>query len=72
MTKPTGGPAYPFPAFAYPSGEINYGEGGMTLRDALAIAAMQSPAIPTQFSTRSERAAWCYAEADTMLLEREK
>ena len=35
----TGGPAFPFPAYTYPNGEINHGEGGMTLRDYMAIHA---------------------------------
>jgi hypothetical protein len=37
----TGGPAFPFPAYTYPNGEINPGEGGMTLRQYAAIKAMQ-------------------------------
>ena len=37
----TGGPAFPFPAYTYPNGEINHGEGGMTLRDYFAAKAMQ-------------------------------
>ena len=36
----TGGPAFPFPAYTYPNGEINHGEGGMTLRDYFAAKAM--------------------------------
>ena len=35
--KETGGPAFPFPAYTYPNGEINQGEGGMTLRQYAAI-----------------------------------
>jgi hypothetical protein len=35
--KQTGGPAFPFPAYTYPNGEINPGEGGMTLRQYAAI-----------------------------------
>ena len=34
-------PAFPFPAYTYPNGEINHGEGGMTLRDYFAAKAMQ-------------------------------
>ena len=37
----TGGPAFPFPAYTYPNGEINHGEGGMTLRDYFAAKAME-------------------------------
>ena len=37
----TGGPAFPFPAYTYPIGEINHGEDGMTLRDYFAAKAMQ-------------------------------
>jgi hypothetical protein len=36
-----GGPAFPSPAYAYSNGEINPGEGGMTLRQYAAIKAMQ-------------------------------
>jgi hypothetical protein len=39
--KNTGGPAFPFPAYIYPNGEINHGEGGMDLRDYFAAKAMQ-------------------------------
>jgi hypothetical protein len=35
--KETGGPAFPFPAYTYPNGEINHGESGMTLRQYAAI-----------------------------------
>jgi hypothetical protein len=41
MKNNTGGPAFPFPAYTYPNGEINHGEGGMTLRDYFAAKAMQ-------------------------------
>ena len=34
-------PAFPFPAYTYPNGEINHGEGGRTLRDYFAAKAMQ-------------------------------
>jgi hypothetical protein len=37
----TGGPAFPFPAYTYPNGEINHGEGGASLRDYFAAKAMQ-------------------------------
>lgn len=38
MSTNTGGPAFPFPAYTYPNGEINHGEGGMTLRDYFAAS----------------------------------
>jgi len=37
MTQDNGGPAFPCPAYTYPNGEINHGEGGMTLRQYAAI-----------------------------------
>ena len=36
----TVGPAFPFPAYTYPNGEINHGEDGMTLRDYFAGQAL--------------------------------
>ena len=38
-TRDNGGPAFPFPAIMYPNGEMNHGEGGMTLRDYFAMQA---------------------------------
>jgi len=40
--KETGGPAFPFPAYTYQNGEINHGEGGMTMRDYFAAKALQA------------------------------
>jgi hypothetical protein len=72
MTKPTGGPAYPVSAEFFSDGSMmTPQQWGATLRDTFAIAALQSPAIPVGLCS-SERAAWYYAEADAMLLEREK
>jgi len=80
--KPTGGPAYPFPAYTYPNGEINHGEGGMTLRDAIAIAAMQGLLSNREMgdaALHNSGAEWvkditesAFEFADAMLLEREK
>jgi hypothetical protein len=39
-------PAFPFPAYTYPNGEINHGESGMTLRDYFAAKAL--PAVYEQ------------------------
>lgn len=66
--KPTGGQAYPsFPASI--NSQFQY--QGMTMRDAFAIAALQTVFVPVGL-TREERSAWAYAEADSMLSEREK
>jgi hypothetical protein len=64
----TGGPAFPFPAYTYPNGEINHGEDGMALRDYFAAKAMQGllsdsevSGTPEEFSTRA------YSMADAMI-----
>lgn len=74
----TGGPAFPFPAYTYPNGEINSGEGGMTLRDYFAAKAMHSMLSDDAYSDRTETAAeWLeivakssYEMADAMLSAR--
>jgi len=70
----TGGPAFPFPAYTYPNGEINHGEGGMDLRDYLAAKAMQGVLASLQegddFNARG--CEWCYKVADDMLKARGK
>ena len=72
----TGGPAFPFPAYTYPNGEINHGEGGMTLRDYFAAKAMQGLITSASLSrTESwydeERVAEsAYKMADAMLKAR--
>ena len=76
----TGGPAFPFPAYTYQNGEINHGEGGMTLRDYFA----------GQFATSIPQRVWedasgntptnvlelwakgCYAASDALMKERAK
>lgn len=69
----TVGPAFPFPAYTYPNGEINHGEDGMTLRDYFAAKAMQGllsdsnvKARPLDFAIRA------YAMADAMIEHRSK
>jgi hypothetical protein len=64
----TGGPAFSFPAYTYPNGEINHGEGGMTLRDYFAAKAMQEhcPSVPPEYAARR-----AYDYADAMLKARE-
>ena len=69
----TVGPAFPFPAYTYPNGEINHGEDGMTLRDYFAAKAMQGllsdsnvKAKPLDFAIRA------YAMADAMIEYRSK
>jgi hypothetical protein len=67
----TGGPAFPFPAYTYPNGEINHGEGGMTLRDYFAAKALQgfiSRGGTYHAEFDADRA---YAFADAMLKARE-
>lgn len=71
----TGGPAFPFPAYTYPNGEINHGEGGMTLRDYFAAKAMQGMATSPEHCrdgwAHSDIAIQAYALADAMLRARE-
>ena len=55
----TGGPAFPFPAYTYPNGEINHGEGGMTLRDYFAAKAMQG-IVCAPHSTDDDKTAAVY------------
>jgi hypothetical protein len=71
--KPTGGPAYPH------TGECDTfnGSTGMTLRDAIAIAAMQGMLAGDQpicklSKPEIEISKAAYLFADAMLLEREK
>ena len=69
----TGGPAFPFPAYTYPNGEINHGEGGMTLRDYFAAKALQGMLAengggPMRNNTLAE---FSYEIADAMLKARE-
>ena len=66
----TGGPAFPFPAYTYPNGEINHGEGGMTLRDYFAAEAMQV-FLQNERSTMNQDAKAAYEMADAMLKARE-
>jgi hypothetical protein len=67
----TGGPAFPFPAYTYPNGEINHGEGGMTLRDYFAAKAMQGMmACPGSIRVNDD-ANFAYQMADAMLKARE-
>jgi hypothetical protein len=71
----TGGPAFPFPAYTYPNGEINHGEGGMTLRDYFAAKAMvfyfAGPDAKVISKQPDAIARWCYIMADEMLKARE-
>lgn len=68
----TGGPAFPFSAYTYPNGEINHGEGGMTLRDYFAAKAMQaSRSRNSQYKTWDDLAHDSYEIANAMLKARE-
>lgn len=64
------GPAFPFPAYTYPNGEINHGEGGMTLRDYFAAAAMQGYIVGTEKPRAEVMARVAYEVADAMIKER--
>ena len=67
-------PAFPFPAYTYPNGEINHGEGGMTLRDYFAAKAMQGMYASFDFPTgiMIDTAKEAYEIADAMLAAREQ
>jgi hypothetical protein len=67
----TGGPAFPFPAYTYPNGEINHGEGGMTLRDYFAAKAMQGLLYDSCSLGKDNLARFAYQCADEMLKARE-
>jgi hypothetical protein len=69
----TGGQAFPFPAYTYPNGEINHGEGGMTMRDYFAGEALSSINLGIGVTDEfySKAAKHCYALADAMLKARE-
>jgi hypothetical protein len=62
--------AFPFPAFTYPNGEINHGEGGMTLRDYFAAKAMQGLFANGQVNTTAIVKS-SYMTADAMMKARE-
>ncbi len=64
-------PAFPFPAYTYPNGEINHGEGGMTLRDYFAAQAMTGLLAGTSTSNGDAIVKDSYALADAMLKARE-
>ena len=65
-------PAFPFPAYTYPNGEINHGESGMTLRDYFAAKAMQGLLLDDNgdFSDPKWLAERAYVFADAMLKAR--
>ena len=75
MSKPIdyGGPAFPLDY-----SEKGFGEQGMTLRDAMAIAAMQglmtlyASGCGSEEATIATNARLAYAQADAMLAERNK
>jgi hypothetical protein len=67
----TGGPAFPFPAYTYQNGEINHGEGGMTLRDYFAAKAMQGLLAGTTTSDGAMIVRDAYKIADAMLKARD-
>lgn len=85
--KPDGGPAFPQPMIPYDNGlktPWEFGEGGMSLRDRIAIAALQG--IVSIRVTRGDLEDWgltpeewiqqraddAYAHADAMLKARDQ
>ena len=80
--KRDGGPAFPKHTVELPSGELQWGAGGMTLRDwfagqALVAIAQQSVVTHAQHakqagvSAEAIVAGKCYAQADAMLKARD-
>lgn len=63
------------PEYAFPQsihvGEIGKSEGGLTLRDYFAAAAMIAPA-EGEIIDENQTAEWCYLMADAMLKARAK
>ena len=70
-TKDTSGPAFPFPAYIYPNGELNHGDDGMTLRDYFAAKAMQT-LLSVEGGTLAKDAEMSYKMADEMLKARDQ
>jgi hypothetical protein len=62
-------PAFPFPAYTYPNGEIIHGESGMTLRDYFAAKAL--PFLMSAYEDMDAIAGVAYKMADAMLKARE-
>lgn len=77
--KNDGGSAYPVAAFVEPSGEFNWGDSGMSLRDYFAAAALPCATqvaleVITKVSQIDEHsiAKMAYTLADAMLAAREE
>jgi len=74
--KPTGGPAYPSTNAIRVGDCMTGGHAGLTIRDAIAIAAMQGTWCSMGERLGNHDMEWisqrAYDQADAMLLEREK
>ena len=66
--------AFPRPHSVFPSGNIEHGSAGMTLRDYFAAAAMQGLLAYAIHSNPNADviAEWAYEQADAMLSARER
>ena len=65
-----GGAAFPQTTFQHPSGEICWGESGMTLRDYFAGQALAGLLAQIPGDSRSVAVGLAYRLADEMLVER--
>lgn len=57
MSKRGNEPAYAMPDTVYPNGQVQYGSGGLTVREAFIMAAMQGLLANSLFSYGAERLA---------------
>lgn len=64
-----GGPAFPVPDVHHPSGQIQFGSSGMSLRDWFAAQALEKASRGARF-TAEEIARRAYYIADAMLAAR--
>ncbi len=77
MSAPTdGGPAFPMPDTVYPSGQVQTGCYGMSLRDWFAGQAVSgilaSNSCQDNITSSEQEVAYAYKIADAMLAERAK
>lgn len=73
-TASDGGPAFPSPAINNDSRidwAVEYGYGGMTLRDWFAGQALSGVLAQPEQTGNTATAKWCYTMADAMLEARE-
>jgi hypothetical protein len=74
MSAPTdnGGPAFPVADTVYPSGQVQHGFNGMSLRDYFAAHALAGLLADGNASSRSVYAIDAYDIADSMIAARER